>query len=151
MDMPGRTPFLRDVLAVQLVNRLLSSSQNWITADYSILMPDAGDGIRFDHGMYFLALSDHYEVQFDRRKRVSGDVDHRCPSAIRIDGIGAAAGRPFHRWRYAADKDVVHLGQITLAVKIGHGYAADREPSPGRKRRPGVGEDQAFYSEPVIA
>src|SRR6266404_7736989 len=101
--------------------------------------------------MDFLAVSDHYEVQFDGRKRVSGDVDHRCSSAIRINGIGAAAGRPFNGWRYAADKEVVHLGQITFAIKIGHGYAADREPGAGRKRRPGVGEDQAFDSETVIA
>src|ERR1019366_3092253 len=78
------------------------------------------------------------------RKRIPGDVDLSRSSAIRIDGIGATAGRPFARWRSAIDKDVVHLGQIASAIEMSHGYAAEREGT-------GSGEDHALEGESVIA
>ena len=82
-------------------------------SDYSILIPVLVTA--FASTTVWIALFDHYEVQFHRRKRTSGDVDHGCSSAIRINGIRAEAGHPLNRRRHPADKNVVHLGQITRA------------------------------------
>src|SRR5438552_1396943 len=86
------------------------------------LYADAGDGVRFDHSADFLALLDHHEVQFHRGKPIPGDVYLSCSRAIRIDGICPAAERPLHWWRHSVDNDVVHLGQVTFAIKMSQRY-----------------------------
>src|SRR5207244_3256837 len=52
-------------------------------------------------------------------------------NAIRIDGIGPATERPCRWWRHAIDNDVVHLSQITFAIKMSQGYT----PGPGESLR----------------
>jgi len=64
--------------------------------------------------------------------------------AISIDVIGTGDRAPV-AYRDAIDKEGVHLGEITSAVKVSHGHATARDGDAG------CGEDKAFDGESVIA
>jgi hypothetical protein len=68
-----------------------------------------------------------------------------CSGAISIDLIRAGARGPLDRGRGAIEYDVVHLGEGTFSIIVGHDYATDREGDTG------CGEDQAFDGGSVIA
>jgi hypothetical protein len=90
-----------------------------------------------------LSLTDHHEDQV--RKSTSASSDMCCSGAISIDLIRAGARGPLDRGRGAIEYDVVHLGEGTFSIIVGHDYATDREGDTG------CGEDQAFDGGSVIA
>ncbi|PYX21030.1 MAG: hypothetical protein DMG82_19765 [Acidobacteria bacterium] len=108
---------------------------------------DAGDSAvrtikwRPNHGVDFLALFHHHDAQVYKstgaRQNIHGS------GAISIDVIGTGDGAPV-AYRAAIDNEGVHLGQITFAIKVGHGQA------PAWESDSGCGEEQAFYDESVI-
>lgn len=102
---------------------------------------DRGDGVLVDHLPDFFTFFDHHEMQIYDTGETRRGVNHGSSGAIRINGIGSAPGCPFLRWWHAVDNDMVYLGQITVAVKMGHGYAADRDASS---------DDESFYRGSVI-
>jgi hypothetical protein len=114
-----RTCFRRSVAEARI------SLHWWPLLDFDA---DARDRIGIDDGVDFLALFDHHEVQVHRRERISGDIDHSRPRAIRVDLVGPTAAvprggaQPF--WSEARDNDVVHLYW--------------RDPSRGPTRRFGL-------------
>src|SRR5712692_3079522 len=80
---------------------------------------------------------------------VTAGVSHHgllnfCAGAIGINVISASDGGPV-AYRGAIENDGVKLGELTVAVKVSHGHAADRDGNAG------CGKDQAFDGESVIA
>ena len=90
-----------------------------------------------------LSLTDHHEDQV--KKSISASNDMSCSGAISIDLIGASARGSLDRGRDAIEYDVVHFGEGTFSIIVGHDYATDREGDTG------CGEDQAFDGGSAIA
>ncbi len=79
----ARPPFLEDT---HITTRLVAFDADASAIEFPI--PRI-----VNHGVDFPALSGHYQAQLYRRPTVR-EVDRSCSRAIRIDGIGAAAGVP---------------------------------------------------------
>jgi hypothetical protein len=54
---------------------------------------DTGDRIRIEHGVDFIALSDHDQGQVQWNRAIGGE-SQRCSSAIPIDGISPGGRNP---------------------------------------------------------
>ena len=104
---------------------------------------NASGGISFNHGTDLLAVSHHYESEFQSGATVGGN-DLRCSRAVGIHSIRACCGPPVASCGNAVYGSEIHLPEIPAAIELRHSHSPEQAHS-------GTGKDLAIYGESVRA